>query len=181
MINLLLPNEKTAPRTEYRLRVAPVAFAAFFFVMIIALASLYPSYVSVLARKNVLENEAKINADALRNNEKDVDITPEEMNKEIDILNDHSTETHAANVFAEIVSLMPKGVSISGMKYVGGPVPKVMITGVAKTRNSLLLLSDTLKKKTFFSGVNLPLSSLINENDLFFTINLEVRSEASIP
>lgn len=181
MINLLLPTEKTLARNEYRLRVVPVVLAAFFFVMVIALASIFPSYVVVLARKSVLENEAKISADALKDDEKDSGITPEEMNKEIDILNDRSDETHAANVFAEIVSLAPGDVSISGMKYIGGSVPKVTIVGTAGKRSSLLLFSDTLKKKTFFSGINLPLSSLINEENLFFTINFEVKSEASIP
>jgi hypothetical protein len=84
------------------------------------------------------------------------------------------------NLFSELVSKIffnkPAGINISGFVSERGGInqpTKVSIVGLAKSRGAIVNYVNSLRDEKFFSQVDLPVESLINEEGGQFVINLE--------
>ena len=78
------------------------------------------------------------------------------------------------NVLHELSATMPDSVTL---KDVASNDFQLSFTGMAKTRDDLLNFQSALEKSACFQNVNVPLSDMVQKNDLNFQIDLSVKPD----
>lgn len=176
MINLLPFEEKKKLLTEYRLRLGVTVMFALAALVGSGLILLSPSYVLALMRANytekmVLDLESKVKRAV---QEKQINTEIAEVNRKIEILNSGRSEhLVVSEVVKKLMAIRPATIKISGIMYDPGVNERIMLTGVARDRESLASFIDTLHKDNTFNTVNLPISSYVKSKDIDFSIALE--------
>lgn len=185
MIDLLPASEKHAIRKEYHLRVLVVCFAMFSSVLAAMVISFFPTYLFTLSRYGAFLAESQSDEAQNRISQvKEMETTVRETNKKIDLLKSGASVPQVKDIFLEILESESQGVSITALSYdFGGVVSKkgkdntttpssVSIQGKSSDRAPLLAFKDALVQKKEFGSVDLPISSLVKDTDLSFSINL---------
>lgn len=75
-------------------------------------------------------------------------------------------------LFYGLSDIIPEGVFINGLSTKDY---QVSLTGKAKTRESLLLFQERIKSSDCFSEVNIPLSNLVNRENVDFQIDFKLK------
>lgn len=192
MINLLSAYEKNAVRKEYHLRVFTVCTAALSLVLTVLVVSFLPTYLFILSRYQsfLLESQSdETQSRVLQVREKETLI--KETNKKIDSLQNSAAFLSVKNVFSEILQNKTPGLAITGFSYDSGAVvsrkgkeeaassPRLNIVGKSSDRAVLLAFKDALAQKKEFKTVDLPISSLVKDTDLDFSISVTIATNLS--
>lgn len=179
MINLLPIEEKKKTRAEYRFRLGIIVAFAITALSLISLALLFPVYLLTLSKYQFAsEKLIKLESEQGRTEqEKEINTKIKAVNKEIDLF---SKENKKSVVFSEIVMkiIETKGstIKIQNMFYEPSPErERFVISGRADDRDSLALFIERLKKDSFFTTVDIPISSYIKSVDIDFSVILEKR------
>ncbi len=183
MINLLPASEKNEIRKEYRLRALTTFFAMLFAALLVTVFSFLPTYFFALSRHEAFLSESQ--SDAMReqvSRAKDMETTVLETNKKIDALKSGASAPRVKDIFLEILESKSGGIAITGLSYDFSSgsgkgatnVGTVGITGRSSDRATLLAFKDALAQKKEFGAVDLPISNLVKDTNLDFSINLVV-------
>jgi Tfp pilus assembly protein PilN len=79
-----------------------------------------------------------------------------------------------SNIFQELENVIPEGVyltDVSNRDY------QLVIAGKAKTRDNLLEFQDNIKNSECFMNINMPLSNLVNKEDIVFQMDFAIKKE----
>jgi hypothetical protein len=185
-MNLLSPQEKNALRKEYRLRFFVVFFLMSFFILLAAIVTFLPTYFFTVSRYDLFFTESQ--SDEIQNRlsrAKEAEKTILETNKKIILLKSDASVPRVKDIFFEISQSKNSGIVITSLSYEnnGGAVTKkgkdpvlakVNIRGRSSTRETLLAFKDALTQNKQFSNIDLPISSLVKESDIDFSINTTV-------
>lgn len=189
MIDLLPASKKNAIRKEYRLRIFVVCAAMLSVALAALTLSFFPTYFLVLSRYESLLLESQ--SDETQNHlsrVKEMETTVQDMNTKIGILQSGASVLRVQDVFDEILESKTRGVTIAGISFdSGGSVskkgkeetgnsPSITVVGKSADRAALLLFKDSLVQKKEFSTVDLPISSLVKDTDLNFSIRISMSS-----
>jgi hypothetical protein len=185
MIDLLPAPEKNAIRKEYRLRVFTVCFAMLSLVFTIMIISFLPTHLFVISRYEAFLTESESDeTQSQLSLVKDRETTVRDTNKKIEILKIGAGTARATDIILNILASKSNGVVITGLTYDFGGViskkagvetsspPSVGITGRSADRAALLAFRDALARRKEFGAVDLPISSLVKDTDLTFSLNL---------
>lgn len=177
MINLLPIEEKKKIRAEYRLRLGAIAALAVTSLFLISLVLLSPVYLLTLSKYQLAsEKLVKLETEqGQKEQEKEINTRIKAVNKEINLF---SKENKEQAVFSEIVMkiLETKGptIKVQNMFYESSPQQeRFIISGRADDRDNLALFIEKLKKDSFFTTVDIPISSYIKSVDIDFSVILE--------
>lgn len=177
MINLIPPDSKKVIKREYLLRTATVWMALFSIVGIITVILLVPTY--VLLSKS-------LEAVAIETREGDEDFDSDayqalraEFKKTHQIaqrLAITATTTPASEILADIQAVQTNDIMMTGFVYEndGAVIKKVEVRGIASTRAALAAFSATLEQNPRFARADVPVSSLTNDRDLPFVLNITI-------
>lgn len=192
MIDLLPSSEKSAIRKEYHLRVFVVCLAALSFVFAAMVFSFVPLYIFTLSRYGEFLIESQSDEIQTRIFQvKEMELAVRDTNKKIDLLQGGTQTPRVKDVFLNILESKTAGISITGLSYdSGGVVGKkgkeetvspitILIQGNSSDRSTLLAFKDALLQKKEFASVNLPISNLVKDTDLSFSINVIMAGDAS--
>ena len=173
MINLLPPAAQKHLAWEYRLRFLAVL------MMIVAVAILILLVLSLplwLMQKHQLRNMTSGDGQLL------TELAAEQQEADRDAKTAAAIITHFSNEergsqFSDIVAKIDglAGDDIAITHFEVDAKNKLTINGVAAVRTSLSAFRDRLEEDSQFSGVTLPLSSLVSERDVAFTITLSIK------
>ncbi len=113
------------------------------------------------------------------NNEYKILKTYEEKFKEInsqalEISNIQKNHLNWAVVFYKLEGIIPDNVYLSDLSTDNY---RISLAGKAKTRGDFLNFQEKMKSESCFSGINVPLSSLVSREDLDFQMDFEVKEE----
>lgn len=185
MINLLPKPEKDSIRKEYRLRVAVVSFAILSLALVLAVFSFLPTYLFTLSRYQAFLTESQSDETQSRISQvKGMEATVRNVNSKIDLLKSAANTPMVKDIFLEILESKTSGITITELSYdFGGVTSKkgketavspsnISVTGMSSDRAALLAFKDALSQKKEFKTVDLPISSLVKDTDLSFSINL---------
>lgn len=191
MIDLLPTAEKNAIRKEYRLRVFAVCLGMLFLALAAAVFSFLPTYLFTLFRYESFLTESESDETQSRISQaKEKETTVRDTNKKIDLLKSGASSPHVKDIFLEILESKTAGVAITGLSYDHGGVlskkgkdeavspPTIGIQGKSSDRTALLAFRDALAQKKEFNSVDLPISSLVKDTELSFSINISMTSGA---
>lgn len=186
MINLLPISEKNVIRKEYRLRVLVVTLAMLSSVLAASVLSFLPTYLFTISRYGSFLSELQSDETQGRISQvKEMEMTVRETNKKVDLLKIGESVPHVGSILLGILENKPRGVTITAFSYSFGEsiikkgkestTPTVIgITGKSVNRASLLAFKDALAQKKQFTTVDLPISSLVKDTDLSFSISISM-------
>lgn len=174
MINLIPDSQKETVRAEYRHRLLSLSVLFVLLSIVIAAASLLPSYfisktkyVALKERADVLNKEGK-RADMSR-----VSLIIQDLNEKLLLLRTEKKNTDVGSIIMKLVENAGPSVKVASITYERrGDTAKMDIIGVAGKRESLIAFVDKLKKEKLFSAVYSPVSNLVKETDISFNIEI---------
>lgn len=191
MIDFLPTPEKRMFRKEYHLRVLSVFLCMTAFVFILAILSYLPTYFITNSRYNesMLTSQSPETKDKM-SQAKEVEAAVTETNKKIATLLADVSTVPLKDVFFDALQNRPPGIILVRLSYDQGGVaskkgkeevlpPVLVLEGTSPDRQALLLFKDNLSRKKEFSAVDLPLSSLVKETNLTFSIRVTLSSNVA--
>lgn len=181
MINLLPVEEKQKIRNLYRLRAAIVSLCMFSILLIAMSLGLTPSYLSARIRHQALSLEVSGSQD---DGAKKAELLAkaEAANQTVSILLAGRRTRPPSEHIRAILSKKVAGIRIGDIGYTSSTRAEspedvrilLTLSGVASTRETLLLFAKTLESDKMFSSVDLPISNFVKNQNLPFTINIEI-------
>lgn len=176
MTNLIPPDAKASVKKEYWVRTLAVWGFLLSLCCIAITISLFPTYVLYDVQLSAFANEQ-----TRANNEKggvyeNARTSIERANAVAQQLNNSSTPILASKLLDEVRSTHGSSITIDSFVYAvnGGSVSSIQISGTAATRSSLANFAEALKANPYFTTAEVPVESLIRENDLPFNIEVGV-------
>jgi len=167
-------------RKAYQMILRSVFLAALSFVLLIAIISFLPNFFIADSKyqKILAESQTK-EAVIKQSKEGEMKKLVSDTNAKLLLL--HATSTPSApKLFREILESRPAGVYITSFSYDIIPKkgsatsPGITISGTAEDRTELLSFVESLNKDKSFSSVDLPISNLISDTNVPYTINIIV-------
>jgi len=186
----LLPKENKILFKKYYLRKLFVVFSFLIFSAIVAgIIVLIPMHLFILSHKKDLsaESAAYFKKDA-KSADNAITLEIEKLNNRLDFLGKAENDKKLNIVFKNIFDKKNSGVKITSFSYEKGNTSKIKdkvsidddkisLYGKARKRDDLLLFENQLKKEWGDKKIVSPVSNLINEKDLDFSLVLYIQNE----
>lgn len=167
-------------RKAYQIILLSVFLTALSLVLFVAIISFLPNffiadskYQKILAESQTKEVMIK------QSKEGEMKKIVSDTNAKLLLL--HATSTPSApKLFREILESRPSGVFITSFSYDfiakkgSAAFPGITVSGTAENRSELLSFVESLNKNKSFSSVDLPISNLISDTNVSYTLNITV-------
>jgi len=184
MINILPLEDRKEIKKDYFKRLSIVALVFFASIMFMAIIMLLPTIFFLGERESI----SKAELEYVNKKLSDIGISQtspmvEDLNKKTQILKTTSGFGKYSDMITEIVAAGGGGIEISSLSIKeSGSVGSVFISGKSLTRKDLLSFVENLKKCkaglktncTPFDKIESPVSNLLKERDIDFSINAEI-------
>ncbi len=173
-LNLIPPRKKKEIERRRRVRLALKAefvLTAIFLVFFSALFSFRYVLDVELASESSLDSEVEM-ADQfseIRDYDNKIIMANEKTKQIISIDNG---QLYWSRIFIKLSHLVSSGITIESLATADYTVT---ISGIADRRDNLLKFKDVLEKEDCFSNIDLPLSSLVNKDNIDFQIIFEIK------
>jgi hypothetical protein len=177
LTNLLPRSSVRGLRRQYFVRLATVALGLGVVGLFVHSVLLFPSYLYTRSETKRLQAELdQLAASASSLEEKEINARIKSVQDDIAYLGRLDTQPAASAAVRALISVPRAGVTLSGFTYTA-PTPaskeaQMTVTGTAATRDSLRLYVDSLKRLSFISKADLPISAYAKESQIPFTITL---------
>lgn len=166
-LNLLPPTQHTAIKKE-RIYSTVENFLSIFLVVLIVIASLL-----FLIKKTLEKNLSELARQGVQANIKTSELNNkiQEINDTLKVIEEIQKKTKTISPFVlEFSQIIPKEVKTTSFQ-VNTEDSSVKIKGLAKTRNALLKFKKNLEASDKFTDVKVPLSNLLEKEDIEFEIS----------
>jgi Tfp pilus assembly protein PilN len=178
-LNLLPPDEKTNLAYEFRTRavlrvglllLACLSIAGTLFLPTMFLLSFQKTEVArTLELEHLREERSGIRDEVAR---------VKEVNQEADVVTQNlTTRRTSSDLLTGLLGAIPAGISLSDVTYMSSS-NAVLIAGFAPTRALFLVFLDSLRKDARVTEVASPVSNVIRDTDITFSITITLRPPA---
>ena len=180
MINLIPPSAKKSITVEYWKRILAVWLFLFSFAFIIVSVFLLPTH--IVLRTQISDLEASMSADVDRVSNYDTSATELIATSNLAKLLLENNATSSPSVLISALKLYAgANVALNNFQFTKlESTPSITLAGMANTRQSLAAFRDAVTADTRFSTVNLPISNLIKDKDLLFSMEITLATSTSI-
>lgn len=174
MINLIPQYAQTKVRHEYWLRVLSVwSFVISVSLLILSVLTI-PVYVLVTMQLNAQVNlvgEASEERTMLAESEVDLRLASDMARMVVG-----GTEyIELTNHISEVTTIAGSAIDLTSYRLDSATAkPTLVISGIAETREVLAQFRDNLEQNARYDGVELPIASLIKDEDIDFNITLTI-------
>jgi nitrate reductase NapAB chaperone NapD len=174
MLNLLPKDQKIKLTREYRKRFWVVAFSLLLAGEIISLILLAPSYITTQTRINILNSASSgLKVQNLNVESANLSNIVEQTNRYLTALDSSTTPTGVVAAVQKIVEIRGDSVKINSLFYkLNSNQPQIVVSGKAKSRQSLLDFAKRLKGLPGVVSADLPVSDFAKAQDIDFSINV---------
>lgn len=172
MINLLPEIEKKKLKKIHSLKVVVLSMYLLALVCVSGAVFLLPTFVlSESKEKSLVEKLAAVK----KNNENDksdtLDAVIDDINSKLKVFPETGEFVFSEDVLAQILAKKTKDISITSVSYVGtGEDKKISVVGRANNREALLNFERDLSTVPQFTGIQLPISNFLKDNNIDFII-----------
>jgi Tfp pilus assembly protein PilN len=177
MINLLPTYEKKKLRKEYRLRFWVLALFLVFMIFFIANVLLVPSLVLSSVKYSITQDKIQKLKESNAGKQKvQLEATVKQTNDQVRILSLKSANTIDLQTIVGAITKSAGGnIKLLGILYQQKDKGDVFdIEGIAKNRQDLIAYRDGLQNMKEFSSVVLPVSDLVADQNISFTMKITV-------
>jgi len=176
MINLLPNEDKITNKKDYLSRLFMVSGILLFVVITIAFVLFLPVFLSLFFEEKDLSGQLKVIKQG------DTSVEAEKIYADLDVLNTrlslyekNNNEVRQVSVLIEkIIALKTSGIRISYLKYEKDSNGKIVIIGKSDNRADFVDFKKKLEDDELFGAVSSPLSNLLKETDISFTMTIEL-------
>lgn len=176
MINLLPAEDKTINKKDYLSRLFVVVGILFFIIVTIAFVLFLPVFFSLFFEKKDLAIQLNVIKQG------DSSVEAEKIYADLDVLNtklflyekNNDEVRQVSTLMEKIISFKTDGISLSYFKYEKDKNGKIVIMGKSASRSEFVNFKKKLEDDKSFSAVSSPLSNLLKETDINFTITIEL-------
>jgi Tfp pilus assembly protein PilN len=172
-LNLIPPERKKEIAKSVRLKLAVRIEVAFTLVIIIFFAVLL-SLQYILGLNLASQEIVKVQGEKASQSEKilQYDKQFEEINAQISkIMTIRRDQLYWSEIFFKLNELVFSGITVTSLHTSDY---SIVISGDSDTRDDLILFKEKLEKEDCFSNVNLPLSNLVDKNNIKFQIDFNI-------
>jgi hypothetical protein len=180
MINLIPPSAKKSITFEYWKRVTAVWLCLFCTALSILLVFLLPTH--IILRSEIEYLEETVSAGASRVSNYDISATElVEASTQARML----LENVASNTPSDLITVLGQyagsNVALNNFRFEKlSTTPTIALTGLANSRQDLAKFRDAVAADTRFAVVNLPISNLIKDKDLLFSMEITLATSTRI-
>ncbi len=173
MTNLLPPQAKKAVKRERAMRLLSTLLLAGAALSIALMVLSIPTWYLLRVTESAI-NAHLPEAEAAKSTYTDLVREVGETNALVAHLNHRRQKLEPSSYVEELDRLANGPVHLSGFTFEG---KTISVTGLADTRAALSAFRDRLEADTRFSAIELPLSSLVKDQDTAFTITLTLKED----
>lgn len=176
MINLIPPNSRKAVTREYWIRVVTIWMFLGAFALLVIAALGIPTFVLINTLNSTLAGEvdnARIMEEAYNDSEKVI----KDANALIRHLKPGVEPVRFSELIYELDNIAGNDVRLTQFAFQESDkeqLSDIAIAGVALTRESLSEFRDNLEAHPFFESVELPISNLVKDRDITFSMIVSV-------
>jgi hypothetical protein len=173
MINLIPKEEKKRMKTDFYYRLFGLFFSVFAFSLVLASLFLLPAYFISSAKIPIMEIKlnAEKNGESSAFYEKSIALV-KEINTKLDLIEKEKL-IPSTRVFQGILQEKRADIKITQILYENEASGKrISVTGIAPSREILLLFRLALENSPSFKNVDLPISNFVKGSDIQFNLNL---------
>ena len=178
MINFLSEKNKNNVKKEYSFRVFTLFLIIFSLVMVFVSVFLSPAHILSIYRKSVISNQLGMVKESPVSKSS---VSLEDVKKINEIVKVISSATvyqkPASDFIKRILNSKNSAITISFISsdFDTNNNMRISLRGFSKTRDGLTKFVKDIKSLNLFSGVDLPISSLVKSSDIDFSINLTTK------
>ncbi|MDP3958351.1 MAG: hypothetical protein Q8Q36_02725 [bacterium] len=173
MINLLPDSAKEAARAEYRRRLAVSSLVLFLTASFFVFLFLAPSYLLAYVKLASLEERRALFRKSIEEATAVKELAL--LEAELSVLRPKEAAPPVAALIEAVVKDKGPSVRLRQFSYERrGKTAKFDVSGSAATRASLIAFVDRLKKREEFEDVFSPVSNLVRDKDVEFTVQISL-------
>lgn len=175
MFNLLPTIEKKKILNEYRIRLTIIIIIAIGALVLASLELLVPSYFLASIKNKNAQATVEILEEKYGDNtkEKELAVVIKNINKKIMLLGGEETATSLTptELIDTVLGINDGDIKMGTISYdLAKGKERVIVSGVARNRDSLSSFVEALKDEPSFTTVTLPISSYVKSKDISFSI-----------
>ncbi|OGI75727.1 hypothetical protein A3C67_03000 [Candidatus Nomurabacteria bacterium RIFCSPHIGHO2_02_FULL_42_19] len=177
MINLIPNEEKKKKVKDFYYRLLVTAFAVFGFSILIAGVAMLPAYFLSSVRKNLINSKLETEKNqSIPSPDKETLTVVEDLSKKLDLIEKSRNSRYLVSqkVINEIMSEKMPDIKITQIQYRNESIKgkTISISGVASSRDRLLLFKRELENNIAFKKVDLPISNFVKGSNIKFSLGL---------
>ena len=177
MINLIPIEKKKENAINFYYRLVRVAFFVFSFVVFIAAFTLLPAYFLSSVKKNISNQKLEAQkAETIPQLDEHTVSILNSLNSKLDLIEKTKDNQNIISdkVIKEVISRKIHGIKITHIFYQNDPAngKSISVSGVAGSREQLLLFRQSFEDNKLFKEVDLPISNFVKGTDIQFYLNL---------
>jgi hypothetical protein len=175
MRNLLTPTIKRQLRREYLLRVAVIGLIFFSVAVLLGIIAFMPSYLLSMSERRAVVSQAAVIEESLASREiQELSNDLHRSRTELELIAGLETGGVISDRLIALVESGSLGISLSSFSYTRGEGESTLIiSGEADTRSDLLAFEGILDENPDYTSVILPVSNLVSERNISFSITLK--------
>jgi len=173
MMNFLPEEDKIKIKKEYLRRLFMIWGIFFFLAVSAGIVLLLPAFLFLRGQEDGLERQLIVFGERIsRSGVKDIVPLAEDLNGKISVLaSGQGAVKKESDVVKNILEGKTKGIKINNLSFNG----KIFsIKGISENRTDLLVFVASLKNNKGFKQVESPVSNLVKEKNIEFTINISL-------
>ncbi len=178
MTNLLSQTKLANLAKEYKYRLTTVAIFAFVVVVVLSAGFLVPSFIISNVKLAGIATEAqKARAVSELQNTKNTSGTIlKDTKTQLLLLQPDASEDSVQNVLGLITKNKSSDIRIQNVSFergvAGAEDGKIVVSGIAKNRESLTTFSSQIQSNSIFKNVDLPISNFAKNKDIAFSMQI---------
>jgi len=177
MYNVLPEENQKSLRKEYLLRLVAVFSWFVGAIAFCGTALLIPSYVITLQKKSELKTELSSGGEevVVDKDKEDFTNTAKDLQEKLKTLPVLASEAQLPHIFLNgILNEKGPAITINRFNYeLVGTTTNLILEGVAKNRDDLLVFKSRLEKTKLFKKVDFPIDLLVKTRNISFTMTLK--------
>lgn len=178
--NLLSKEKKQELSLGYKRRKIIVFSWSVLFAIVISIVVLLPNIFLIQSKLSSLSEEESMNA--LMISEQDEILNkPTELNRTALAVLSFKSKFQVSDKISKIKESVPSSIVLDAVSISSKPDKNqsinMLVSGVAKDRNSLISFEKTLKGLDFVKSTSVPVSSFTKDFDLPFTVTVSLKTQ----
>jgi hypothetical protein len=170
LTNFLPPERIRALRNDYRFRLLALVLGMLGFLVVVHGILLIPSYMYLSEKADAESLRLSELSAADAGNVPGSAISAKSVNADATRLLAVASSTPASDIVRALLLVPRPGIELQGISYDAGS--RVIITGMATTRDALRAYDVALSALPYVSNADLPLSAYAKDSDISFSITL---------
>jgi len=175
MINLIPKNEEKKVIQDFYLRILIVFIFIITISFLISSISLFPAYLISIEKENLISKKInELNSKLIPELNEEAQKIINDVEKKVEIINlSRNNYLISERIIEKIIDKKNNNIKINRINYEKLPENnKIIITGTASDRESLLSFRRSFENDKNFKSVDLPISNFIKGSDIVFYLSL---------